>query len=706
MATINLSNKNLKHCPDIAPNATDIRINNNQLTEIPDSIGELSNLKILILSNNSIKKITPKIENLSNLTHLDLGNNPIEYLPHSIKKLKKLRHLGLTGTKLPLPPNYNPAQNIQSTIDYILENQKEPLPELNIKNAYIYFNLSKDFLIKSFTNTIEKFSKEYEVSFTDIKDAKEINRDTTMVLIIVSYDIHLNSQMIFRIIKRCIALKISHKILFQKDTFYGEEGINLEKGLEVSELRRTIEKDYKSALLPFNSINEFTGLTLSILKEHKPEVVLVSLQLRNIGHFKEVTMNFNEDVTCIVGENGRGKSSILKALSLAITGSKNSKIEKNVLYNLLRIKSITQSGGTNYCDSGVIVLNYKIDSVAYQNIVKLTTKDEGRVIDVEFLGDLQLNVGEYNLKSLIVGFPQLRGKINQDEKIGKSAYTQPHIDDLLPLLNDNDDKRLDSFVRWVANLYGEALKANNIDNSREYSIIKYVFEIISKLTGKELVFMHIQQFSPPIVIISTPESPNGISLNLISQGFKIVIGWIGYFVQRRLEAFPLSSPTNNSREKSILIIDEIDSSIHPIWQSRLLKVLRECFPTTQIICTTHSPLMLAGLDREQILEVKKDESNQIIVKNNDFDTWATSYKEILKTIFRTSDFVPTVTVKELERKLDLSTNDEERKRIQISLDRLLENQIHTDHLKEYEERLKRKEEELDSIIEVYRKKSK
>ena len=310
------------------------------------------------------------------------------------------------------------------------------------------------------------------------------------------------------------------------------------------------------------------------------------------------------------------------------------------------------------------------------------------------------------MKSLIVGFPQLRGKISQDEKIDKSPYSQPHVNDLMPLLNNSDDNRLDSFISWITNLYGAAIKESNAEESRDFLIIKYVFEIISDLTGKKISFLTVQNFTPPVVIVSSPDSPNGIPLNLISQGFKIVIGWIGYFVQRIMEAFPLSSPSASSTEKSILIIDEIDSSIHPIWQSRLLNVLRKKFPYTQIICTTHSPIMLAGLDRQQILEIRTT-GHKVHVQANEFDTWVTSYRDILQMIFNTSDFIPTITKEELELQLEeLAENPTKQEEIKETLNQLISNEIAVDDLKRYEKNLKAKEKELDDLIEEYKSKSK
>ncbi|MBK9514606.1 MAG: AAA family ATPase, partial [Flavobacteriales bacterium] len=53
---------------------------------------------------------------------------------------------------------------------------------------------------------------------------------------------------------------------------------------------------------------------------HKPDIRLTNIKLENIGHFNNLELNFDRDVT-LVGENGSGKSTILKTLALGLIGS-------------------------------------------------------------------------------------------------------------------------------------------------------------------------------------------------------------------------------------------------------------------------------------------------------------------------------------------------------------------------------------------------
>lgn len=702
----------------------DFRLQNNDLTHIPNTIFSLEKLKILLLSDNQISKIPLEIENLknlnqlhlqnnniqslpqeigklNNLTHLFLNNNPISYLPHSFRNLQNLSTLDISGTNLPIPPNYN-ASTAKATIEFVLENQEEPIPELNIKKSNVFLNFSIPSLIEKFEDAFETFHSAYDVEFVMLDNSSNIDKEITFLLIVVGFDIHSDVSEVFNIIEKCEKFKIPYRILFQKDISSVDE-VNLAKGSEVYKLRDQLEDVNNNRLIQFNSIGDLNDMIFNVFREHRPEIILKKLELKNIGHFENASIDFHNSLTCIIGENGQGKSSILRALSLAIAGKDDNKfVDEKTLRKLLRIESINKNGDTIYAIEGKITLKYSLDNEDFENIIDIKSEDEGRIIDIKCSGDQEINSGEFNLKSLILGFPQIRGTFNQIV-INRKPYSQPHVDDLLPLISFKEDDRLDSFVEWIANLYGEGIKKGNIDSTREGGIIKYVFEVISDLTGSNIKFKTVQKFSPPIIMITSPDAPRGIPLNYISQGFKVVIGWIGYFIQRRFEAFPLSNPNSNYLEKAVLIVDEIDSSIHPIWQQRLLTVLRKNFPNTQIICTTHSPLMIAGLDRDQIMEIHQSE-DLFSIEPNDFDTWAATYKDILRLIFNTHEYVPKITKEEIEKKIEITDNKIKKEKLHSTLKRMQENEMLMDQIKRYEQNLKEKEKELNELIVEYRKK--
>ena len=91
-----------------------------------------------------------------------------------------------------------------------------------------------------------------------------------------------------------------------------------------------------------------------------------------------------------------------------------------------------------------------------------------------------------------------------------------------------------------------------------------------KLNGKEFV---VQQFS---------------------DGYQTMIGLTLDLCSRFATANPqLSNPLS---VEAIVIIDVVDLHLHPRWQMRVVQDLLRTFPNTQFILTTHSPVVLEGVN--------------------------------------------------------------------------------------------------------------
>lgn len=87
---------------------TSLRLNNNNLTELPSSISETS-LTELNLQGNQLKKIPPALclpgSRISGtLKHLNLGHNKISHLPENMETLKKLNSLLLAKNLVSILP--------------------------------------------------------------------------------------------------------------------------------------------------------------------------------------------------------------------------------------------------------------------------------------------------------------------------------------------------------------------------------------------------------------------------------------------------------------------------------------------------------------------------------------------------------------------------------------------------------------------------
>jgi hypothetical protein len=128
---------------NVARNVTELRLSN-QLTELPESIGNLTNLEELNLSNNQLTALPESIGNLTNLRTLNLGFNQLTTIPVSIGNLTNLGTLNLGFNQFTaLPESIGDLTNLVEL--NLTENQLTELPEsignlTNLITLYLGYN--------------------------------------------------------------------------------------------------------------------------------------------------------------------------------------------------------------------------------------------------------------------------------------------------------------------------------------------------------------------------------------------------------------------------------------------------------------------------------------------------------------------------------------------------------------------------------------
>lgn len=126
-----LSRKQIAELPEEIgqlTNLTSLNLSDNQLKSLPESIGQLTNLTSLNLSSNQLTALPKSIEQLTNLTSLYLSYNQLTALPESVTQLTNLTSLNLNYNQLTtLPESISQLTRLNSLI--IRDNQLMMLPE-------------------------------------------------------------------------------------------------------------------------------------------------------------------------------------------------------------------------------------------------------------------------------------------------------------------------------------------------------------------------------------------------------------------------------------------------------------------------------------------------------------------------------------------------------------------------------------------------
>ncbi|MBE0638435.1 MAG: T9SS type A sorting domain-containing protein [Bacteroidales bacterium] len=120
-------------------------LSSNPITSIPETIGDLSSLEMLWLGWTDITSVPESIGNLTNLNELHLGlmNNPLTSLPDSFCNLESLEWLALGGNALTsLPSCFGNLSSLETL--FIWENMLTELPE-SFGNLQSLWHLNMDY---------------------------------------------------------------------------------------------------------------------------------------------------------------------------------------------------------------------------------------------------------------------------------------------------------------------------------------------------------------------------------------------------------------------------------------------------------------------------------------------------------------------------------------------------------------------------------
>lgn len=106
------------------------------------------------------------------------------------------------------------------------------------------------------------------------------------------------------------------------------------------------------------------------------------------------------------------------------------------------------------------------------------------------------------------------------------------------------------------------------------------------------------------------------NFNQLASGNRNIIGMIGDMLIRLFHDQPEKS--DPKQLVGIVLIDELDTHLHPTWQKALPGLLSEIFPKIQFIASTHSPIPLLGAPKESvILKVHQSSEEGITIKKLD-----------------------------------------------------------------------------------------
>ncbi len=113
---LELSCTQLRTLPESLGQLTELlwlNLSDNQLTTLPKSLGRLPRLQSLNLSLNQLTDLPATFQNLSKLESLELSSNRLTKLPYALRGLQQLKDLAVDGNQITMLPNWLGKLNLE-----------------------------------------------------------------------------------------------------------------------------------------------------------------------------------------------------------------------------------------------------------------------------------------------------------------------------------------------------------------------------------------------------------------------------------------------------------------------------------------------------------------------------------------------------------------------------------------------------------------
>jgi len=160
---------------------------------------------------------------------------------------------------------------------------------------------------------------------------------------------------------------------------------------------------------------------------------------------------------------------------------------------------------------------------------------------------------------------------------------------------------------WLLALYSKrAIAKERRESSTRYTASFDALETgLKRICGEDVsIVVDIEpRFQPSLRI-----GDQVLNFSQIPDGVKTTLGWLADFMMRSDSR--TWNPSVADVKPGLLLFDEIEAFLHPLWQRRVLPALREALPNTQSIVTSHSPFVISSCPGAivHVLKVRSDGS--------------------------------------------------------------------------------------------------
>jgi putative AbiEii toxin of type IV toxin-antitoxin system/AAA domain-containing protein len=316
----------------------------------------------------------------------------------------------------------------------------------------------------------------------------------------------------------------------------------------------------------------------------------------------------------IIGDNGAGKSSVLRAIALALVGPKEAIALRQDWNEWLRWGQQT----------GSIRLLLDWDS-EYDRFVKVGRTPKHSYLDADLVlarsgsNPEQVQLSPMEMASdpdrsvwgdgygwFCASYGPFRRFAGGDKDQEKLFYSNPKLARHLSVFGES--VALSECIEWL-----KLLQFKKLEEDEEGDLLKPLMDFINQpeflphearlrsISSKGVRFVDGNGCEVPVENLS-----DGYR-SILSMTFELIRQLAKTYGPQRL--FASDDPTKVI-VPGVVLIDEIDAHLHPTWQRRVGRWFREHFPKLQFIVTTHSPLICQAATVGSIFRLPKPGSEE------------------------------------------------------------------------------------------------
>lgn len=336
---------------------------------------------------------------------------------------------------------------------------------------------------------------------------------------------------------------------------------------------------------------------------------LKHLSIQNFKGLVHCEVDLEPGFNLLIGDNGKGKTSILEAASVALGGfiaGIDHIPSKHIVESEIRVSSSSMGDGSFnqqfetpvsiYCCADVNGDEVKWTRQKNSVSASRTTVEPRDICKIAnaMSKNPQSVLPVLSYQSAARAWMQKRDSSNKlfDTQFSRTLGYRNCLEEA------TDSK---SLLNWCAKMEQVSWQKNKPIGEYE-SVKNAVSTFMSVMSGTDVCEI---QFDKQSSELSYKEGDGSLPLRYLSAGYQSVI-WMVLDIAYRMAVLNPNLREKATEGSGVVLIDELDVHLHPKWQWNIISALTQTFPNVQFISATHSPIIIASCKRGKLIDVNGD----------------------------------------------------------------------------------------------------